>query len=1426
MGTSQTALFDMMTNGKYANRPTTRSTGRNSGSQDDDFFSKKLKSLENAFGTVGASIASLFDSSNENKKTEERTKRQSASLDDIAKKYGYDSFSGVWDARDAAEAAGDTEKVKEIDNGVAKELQSKTASNAAESDKAARDWSNYRTNSYVGQKVNQDRGKYLGSAINTLSTMSDVMLPGAGVAFNAVQGGVEGLADELEQNGFENFDWGRAGQNALIGAATGGVTGALNKGVSNVLAKNGGNLFKGGNAITKGINNLGANTAIGRGASTLATGAARGALSGAVGGATGAGLSAALNNQDVIGSAMQGAVQGAQQGAFTGGVMSGVNMAANKLPGVGNTMQQLNEAGENWKNSGEDFNERLTNTLTSGDSAVGEWLQGNKQSRLLNRAGQFGNTVQDASGRVFDDAKNMQFQMLQETNPMRDSYHTGIRSPQEINRLGDLVNNYNENEMFAYPDFTLKDAQNAVEDGRITVYSSKPIETGTFVSPSKMMAQDYAGRTGKVYSKNIPIDDFAAIFSGDEGNYLPISNQNNMPSTLGGWLKQAGQRVVEDVNNRGAGLSLKDVSGDGMLNMKRGDELPLAGREKTLSELSGGEYKTVGDAMRDGLELSDIKKALSKKDYETLLQNAREIADINNPMEQLNTFGADSKSDLPILNRQQYYEDTIGSLRNRDGSKNNYVSAKDVPDYMRNRLSNNTTQSNDDLLREFFGDSDNKYDLNELYDRYERMAQGPNANEIYTPENIETGLYLAGKDGDRITNELANKLFANKRSLGVDNNTQGAQGVDVRRTGMPEDIRNMVINDGTQVQPEMVNADSVANTSQNPATQLYNSLNKQPEAPIDITSAFDDKGLGTIQQRNKLQSLGQQLQNAAKTQKFGPVFDSLDAGTARRATETQAPQRLAELGIQPQDYTEAAKVSSYVNRVVSDAAKKSDVRVNVPDLSERLSAASLSLPFASESNLKTYEQAIRRLTTPEGDSPSQYTASQLIETSRKLGQKAFDAKGNTDSAKELRNAFNEAKHAMRDIASEALAESGVTGDMTTEMIADGLRKLGANEQTIDYICAPQDGKAPTAKELIRRTSLFEQARDMGNQIEAEKYTRSASKAPANPMTRIWRASGLDQPIETILRSTVAPVASGITNMVGKGIEGAGNVMAGVRGNTNGGNNAITTETVTNPNYNPQTQLYNAIGRTEGELARDDARDARYLANNAQEAQIVQNNTMPMDSMGYYDGSTALYNAVNSTSPASQYGGASGQTNAMYNQVMSSGNIETGYFPNTGDFRTDAIAAALSRAIDGDDVSTFSALYPVYEELMANVSKSASSSQSSTKNTKLTDTQRRANAAMDSLEKISTMQPDLGYNLSGIPIVGDIATFGGNDYESEAKSLAQQIGYMLSGANIKEEEAYNIGKSYVPQPFDNEQTRNSKLQRAYSIIQQYQNGYAE
>ena len=141
--------------------------------------------------------------------------------------------------------------------------------------------------------------------------------------------------------------------------------------------------------------------------------------------------------------------------------------------------------------------------------------------------------------------------------------------------------------------------------------------------------------------------------------------------------------------------------------------------------------------------------------------------------------------------------------------------------------------------------------------------------------------------------------------------------------------------------------------------------------------------------------------------------------------------------------------------------------------------------------------------------------------------------------------------------------------------------MGANEKIQDYYTEAVDGKAPSVSDYIRRSSLFEQARDMGTQMEAEKFTRSASKAPTNPLTRMWNASGLEQPVNTLLRNTVAPVASVATKITGKTLEGAGNLMSKVGRNGDVGDNSGTSTATADGTYNPATQIYNAIGRAEG-----------------------------------------------------------------------------------------------------------------------------------------------------------------------------------------------------------------------------------------------------
>lgn len=459
MNSGSTKLYNVLMGNPGNNVSTNNSIGRTAGAANSssdlfDFFKKRGKSIENALGTTGAAVASLGNDVAENIATSNLLADNKAKMNDVAKRYGYNTYHDVWDARDKAAAEGDQATLDLIDNTINPELQAQANENAKRADEKAAAYKDYRENDYISNKINQDRGKFAGSAINTLSTATDLTGITANPLGNAIQGGIEGVADELEQSGLENFDAERAAQNALIGATTGAVTGALNKGISNSLAKRGGNLFKGGNAITRGINNFNANTAVGRGLSTLATGAGRGAVSGAVGGATGAGLSAALNNQDVLGSAVEGAKRGLTQGAVAGGIMTGANMALDKTPGVGNFMRELNSTRANWDNSGNSFDERLTNTLNSGDSAVGNWInQGpdtpTTASDWAKKAGErviedinnsnLGNRIKDVSGETPEDIANMQVNRNDMLEDNGDTLKSALASEEQAKPTSDAV---------------------------------------------------------------------------------------------------------------------------------------------------------------------------------------------------------------------------------------------------------------------------------------------------------------------------------------------------------------------------------------------------------------------------------------------------------------------------------------------------------------------------------------------------------------------------------------------------------------------------------------------------------------------------------------------------------------------------------------------------------------------------------------------------------------------------------------------------------------------------------------------------------------------------------------------------------------------------------------------------------------------------
>lgn len=120
--------------------------------------------------------------------------------------------------------------------------------------------------------------------------------------------------------------------------------------------------------------------------------------------------------------------------------------------------------------------------------------------------------------RIIDPAelKQAQYEVIQRTNPMQDEYHVGIRSVNDIKTFDETID---DKDSFVWGDYSQEDAKRDLAKNEITIYSSKPIENGVFVSTSYRQAQEYAGGKGaKVYKKTVPLD-YVAWINGDEGQF-------------------------------------------------------------------------------------------------------------------------------------------------------------------------------------------------------------------------------------------------------------------------------------------------------------------------------------------------------------------------------------------------------------------------------------------------------------------------------------------------------------------------------------------------------------------------------------------------------------------------------------------------------------------------------------------------------------------------------------------------------------------------------------------------------------------------------------------------------------------------------------------------------------------------------------------
>ena len=228
--------------------------------------------------------------------------------------------------------------------------------------------------------------------------------------------------------------------------------------------------------------------------------------------------------------------------------------------------QRLKQAAQQGIISQEQYTQGLQ-TLTNTVNQTREEINTPQQDpyeEMRNRLREENQSTQESASN--NEQKQKQLEIIQKTNPRDESLgnHTWVNNVNDIKTLEETLQDedYTDSNEFT-PDLTKQDIQNAIEKGTITVYSSYPIEQGTFVTPSKMEAQSYAGNE-QVYSQEVPIQDVAWL-DPLQGQYAKVDNNvetNQKESTQDSTINN--ETKVKQVENKS---DLKEVVDEDLYNV-------------------------------------------------------------------------------------------------------------------------------------------------------------------------------------------------------------------------------------------------------------------------------------------------------------------------------------------------------------------------------------------------------------------------------------------------------------------------------------------------------------------------------------------------------------------------------------------------------------------------------------------------------------------------------------------------------------------------------------------------------------------------------------------------------------------------------------------------------------------------------------------
>lgn len=975
---------------------------------------------------------------------------------------------------------------------------------------------------------------------------------------------------------------------------------------------------------------------------------------------------------------------------------------------------------------------------------------------------------------------------------------------------------------------TLEDALLAAKEGAKAGGIGGGAMAGAMGLGGKALDRFRNGKNGKATTTNTsePVD--AQIV---QKNRIEAPNQRQLASTV---------EAVEPISTR-RGIAITDLdAGEQPVNVRnarqtasrgkyidgivRGENLP----EAELPTLEQRFKRNYGDPLENiiangdmGDNYNDIVDTLvasgaTADDIARLKTEARGYAMDNNPL------GETVKGNLPKLNLDEYK--ALKGITKRE----------DINPEMLQYLRKDGRSFNDNSWSELFPDriQDNGSGFvnimpDEIAEYYENVAATQSPRAIYTPENIGGALVMNPELNQKIQQQmLANDYPTTKINI----EKALAQTQDVPVENLATNYRKSTI----------------------PARQ-YNeqAIQNMPEAEITTNRAVMEAPEQRVATQERQVAANMSPADQARLERNITVLEQkqgnellkqygvLDKPT-RRIVE-DAPKVLANLqdsmGLTtPEEVQYAANhvtggdgiLAKATNQLASTATV--DTRFE-PNFIESL----IEINGLNEADAKAVSKQIRGALNKLGERRKYVNGSDVLDAVKQLQGIARDYKGTSETYHNATNADKFKVHVIEGVAQELedrlwnAASPNIKQVITPELL-NNMKQMYPGNTTWQNFVDNTVANARNGKELraIQKPLVMGGYIVKGSKMSAgsfaENMTNGAIQAggakgaaknaakvvadkvfnsPKQQQKRANKYQQQKQVAESQLRGETpitantsklgaakekianAGIVQGAKNLAGK----AGNALVGATESLNNDTLADINGIRVGKNYTPiefdalgnQASKFanKQMGSTTANAAQDRLESARTLAN----------------AQADYDNALADYQA------------SEAQTNALTQQMQQSQS------------QLGRIEQAMQLALNAGDITAYSQLADLYKqaaeiEELKNPTKTASTKA-------LSANQAKALTAQQQLDALSQMTPDAGTVASNIPILSGIVNLtGGNEYANQASSLATTLGYLLSGANIKESEAQRIGQAYVPTAFDSEAVRKQKLERARQLIQSY------